>query len=181
MTTVEERAAQPGAEREHEFESLAGDNSGTVDLGIVEDDDRDTQCLAQRGARVEAVPLLHQVRIDTRAGPSHRHIVRRSDDDTVANHAGQAHGGVCRCGHLLGEVDESLYEELRRQGVRRGHPDGLGSHRAGFVEDGCLDPAAPAVDHEGGDRGVFCAHATSVCPVRPGPGNLTRQVLGGVA
>ena len=152
-----------------------------MDLRVVEHDDGDAQCLAQCCPRIEAMPLLHQCRIDARAGPAHSDVVGSSYHHAVPDHSRQANGRMCGVRKLLGEVDEGLDEELRRQGIRRRYTDRLGTHGAGIVEDGCLDPASTAVDDEGRGRGVFCAHATAVCRVRPRPGNLTRQVLGGVA
>ena len=181
VAAVEERAPESGAEGEDQLEPLARDDASTVHLGVVEHDHGNAECLAQGGARIEAMPLRDEIRVDPRTRTPDGDVVRRRHDDSVPDHAGQSHGGVGGVRELLGQVDEGLDEELRRQGIRSRHPDGLGTHGACVVEDGCLDPTAPAVDDQGRHHGVFSAHATAVCRVGPRPGNLTRQVPGGVA
>ena len=150
---VEDGVAQARAQGDDHLQAAAGDDAGAGDLGVVEDQGGQVQPLADGAGHIEAGPGLHELGQDPRAGAVARDVVGRGDDHAVADHAGHPHRHPVRRRQPARQGGDGLHERGRRQRVGGGGAPRAGDDGALDVEDGGLDPAAAAVDGQGGRTG----------------------------
>lgn len=186
--TVEQGATQTGAQGEDKFKTLTRDDACGMELGIVQHESGRIESLGHRGARIESMPLVNEIGQDPTAWASSSDVVGSRDDHAVADHSRQTDTCPVRGGQARGKVNDGVDESRGRERIGSGHADGLCAHRAALIKNGRLEPAAPAINNQGGQGGFgrrvqVRGHGTSVCRVTTHSGSLTGLVRrhGGVA
>ena len=148
LAAVKHRVTKAGSQGDDHFETAARDSASASDLCVVQDLGGQCEGLLNRPAHVKVVPPLDQLGQHARARPIAGDVVRRCDDDAVADHSRHTHRHSRRSGKLTREANNGFHEELRRQRVRSGHPARRGHHRATLIHDGALNTAAAAVNRQ---------------------------------
>lgn len=144
----EQRRADPGAERDHHLEALAGHDGHALQVGVVGHPGRPTEPGADRPGEVEAAPGLAERRHDRRARAVLGDEVGSRDDVALADDAGEADRDAVVRGQRGDQARDDVDEARRLERVGRRHPDPVGGHVVRRVEHRGLDAGAAHVDGE---------------------------------
>ena len=148
-TTIEKGTAQTSSKGEYEFQSCAGHDSSTMNLSIIQNQCWDSKQITQRRLGIEAMPLIHEIRMDAASRTRLGDVMRRLDYNSVPNHSGDSHRRTIGVWQFVGQFLQRRQESIDRQRIGSGDAMRLDSDGPYLVKYRGFDTGSAAVDGQG--------------------------------